>query len=337
VLVVLDLLWRTPQVFENLAWNASFPILFLVASVAFGWLVAGTVVGLGCWLAPVIQQLADPVGNVSAVLHANTGQSTLGVSFALRDLAIAGALHPIWLTHVPAGFYSLAGLETAYPAAYGVAVLATLAAISVVGLARRRPLGALAAVTLAVSVGLVVSLTVFPSKNILSLGYLVDAFWVVGAALWLVAGWTVVELARAAVRRRGQLPALARVGRVAAPWTVLAVLAAFVAVGALDIGAAGASRTTSGWTSSDVALVDRATGPRARRRARRDRDHRGRPDFFGRTWTEEGIVYRLEVQGWQPGTSGRVLHDTGLRAPRDSPTYVVAIRGTSLVGITRLT
>jgi len=37
---VLDLVWRTPAVFENLAWNAYFPLPFFIASVVLAWVVA---------------------------------------------------------------------------------------------------------------------------------------------------------------------------------------------------------------------------------------------------------------------------------------------------------
>ena len=36
----LDLLWLTPTVFENLAWNTFFPVPFLVAAVVLAWVVA---------------------------------------------------------------------------------------------------------------------------------------------------------------------------------------------------------------------------------------------------------------------------------------------------------
>jgi len=39
VLAVLDLGWRTPSVFANPAWNASFAVLFLLAAVVLCWTV----------------------------------------------------------------------------------------------------------------------------------------------------------------------------------------------------------------------------------------------------------------------------------------------------------
>jgi hypothetical protein len=388
--VVLDLLWLTPGVFENLAWNASFPVPFLVASVALAWLVAtgatrwfpvlvvtasvvaqchlflavpagavalaalglglpargrrgpwgwipaGVVVGLVCWAAPIFQQVRGHAANLSAVLHANSGQQTLGASFGLRDLAMAGAFHPIWLTHLPTGFYPLAAIETAYPEWYGALILAGLAVVSVVGLIWLRPLGALATVTLALSAGLVVGLTVFPTKNILSLAYLVVAFWVAGAALWAVGVWSLVEVVGLVLRWRHRLPVVARSVRAAAPWAVAAGLLALVGLGALDVEAAGASRATSGWNAADVRLVDRASATLARDLPVGPlRVIVAGPDFYGRTWTAEGILYRLESQGWQPGTTGPARTYTGLQAPPGAPTYVVDIEGTRLLAVTK--
>jgi len=37
---VLDLLWLTPAVFENLPWNAYFPIPFFIAAIALAWVVS---------------------------------------------------------------------------------------------------------------------------------------------------------------------------------------------------------------------------------------------------------------------------------------------------------
>jgi hypothetical protein len=389
-LVVLDLLWLTPQVFSNLAWNASFPIPFLVASAAFAWLVGtgstewwpvlvvtgsvvaqahlflaipagalvvaalalglfargrsgpfgwvagGCVVGVLCWVAPLVQQFTASVGNLWALLHANHGQSTLGASFGLRDLAMAGAFRPIWLTHLPIGFYPLAGLETVYPAFYGVLILVGLGVVTVAGLIWRRPLGVCAGVTLALAAGLVVSLSVFPTKNILSLGYLLDGFWVLGAALWVCGIWTVIELVRLLARPADRLPGLARVARGAAPWALLAGTAAFVALGALDVDAAAGSPATVGWSRSEVALVHQAVTV-----VEHEVPQGGvgiivaGPDFYDRTWTEEGIVYRLESAGWQPGTIGPVFNYTGLRAPPGSPTLVITITGTTLLSVTR--
>jgi hypothetical protein len=388
--VVLDLLWLTPGVFENLAWNASFPVPFLVASVAlawlvatgatrwfpvlvvtasvvaqchlflavpaaavalaalglgllargrhggWGWIAAGAVVGLVCWAAPIFQQVRGQAPNLSAVLHANSGQHTLGVSFGLRDLAMAGAFRPIWLTHLPTGFFPLAAMETAYPAWYGALILAGLAVVGVVGLIWLRPLGALATVTLALCAGLVVSLTVFPTKNILSLAYLVVAFWVAGAALWAVGVWSLVEVVGFVLRWRGRLPVVARAVRVAAPWAVAAGLLGFVGLAALDIEAAATGTATSGWSPAEVRLVDEASATLARDvPAGPLRVIVAGPDFYGRTWAAEGILYRMESEGWQPGTTGPARRYTGLRAPPGAPTYVVDIQGTRVLAVTR--
>jgi hypothetical protein len=57
----LDLLWLTPSVFENLPWNAYFPLPFLMAAVVLAWAVA---LGKAAWW-PVLVF----VGSVAAQSH----------------------------------------------------------------------------------------------------------------------------------------------------------------------------------------------------------------------------------------------------------------------------
>ncbi len=368
-LAVFDLLWRTPSVFANLAWNASFPVLFLLAAVVscwavgtgsrrwwpvlvacasvvaqchlflvlpafllvvaglalglrlgtgrLGWVVAGVGVGVLCWIEPLIQQLADRPGNLVTVATSAGGQQELGVSFALRDLAMAGALHPIWSTRLPSGFFPLAALETAYPAWYGGVLLGVLALVTLVALATgRRALGSFAAATAALSVGLVVSLAIFPDKNILSLGYLVVPFWLVGLALWLVAGWCLAValevLWRWWARRRGSTPLEGR-ARSAAHLGLAAIVAAAVGgAGALGL-VAGADPPAAGWSPRAVtelaqagAAIERMVppGPVTVRVLG--------GGFYATTWLTEALAYRLEVAGWRPGTTGPAATYTGL-------------------------
>jgi len=193
-LAVLDLVWLTPAVFENLPWNAYFPLPFLIAALVLawvvvmgktgwwpvlvvaasvtaeshllfvipavalvvaagvfgllagrprrsGWLVVGLGVGLPCWLAPLIQELGT---HLSALIKSGRGQSTLGLGLGLRMVGLAGAPHPIWLTDIPSGFYTMAVFEFGHAPWYGVLILALLAVITVVAFVTgRRALGAL--------------------------------------------------------------------------------------------------------------------------------------------------------------------------------------------------
>ncbi len=390
--VVLDMVWLTPLVFDNLPWNASFaaaffiaalalciassigslrwwPVLVVAASVAaqshlfyvvpslalvlvalgfgiarslrerrLGWLVTGLVLGALCWLAPIVEQFGGGRGNLTGLLQAGRGQKTLGLSFALRDVGMAAALRPVWLTHLPADFFKLAGLETAYPAWYGGLVLGLLALVALGALvAGRRALGAVALGTLGAGVGLVVSLTLFPAKNLLSVGYLVDACWILGIALWVTAIWTLVALGvEVGGRLKRAMPR--RLVDLVAPVGSLLALGAVIGVGVLGLGPAASHPVRVEWNRADVRLVDTVTT------AIEDQVPPGAVSilvlsqgFFEGTWATEGIAYRLETDGWSVGTSGAAATYTGLTLPPGShaPSFVVRLEGTAIESLTR--
>ena len=180
-LCALDLLWRTPTVFENVVWNTYFPLPFFAAAVVLawvvamgstrwwpvlvavasvaaqshlifvvpavgltlvalvsalvgtrrprrlGWLAVGTAVAFACWLAPLVQEFGvDGPGNVTALARASTGQATLGLGFGLRMVGLAGAVHPIWSTRLPTGFFAVVRFEYGHGPWYGGLVLGLL-------------------------------------------------------------------------------------------------------------------------------------------------------------------------------------------------------------------
>ena len=396
---VLDLVWLTPAVFENLPWNAYFPLPFLTAALVlawvvvmgrtrwwpvlvvaasvaaqshllfvvpavglvvvagvfglmagrprrYGWLVVGLGLGLLCWLAPLIQELGVHP-NLTALIKSGRGQSTLGMGFGLRMVGLAGAPHPIWLTHLPSGFYKMVEFEYGHAPWYGGVILGLLAVVTVAAFVTgRRPLGALGAVSVAVTAGVAVSFGVFPYKNLISLAYLVDCLWVVGILVWGVVAWAAIELGRAALSRaRG--PALTDdppVERTAplVPWAGVLVFAALVLVGVFGIGPAATRPGEVDWNASDVALVARAAT--AIERA----DRPGpvsfqigpgfKANFFLIAWSTEAVAYRLESDGWRPGVTGPAEYYTGLAVPGGArwPNFQVTLRGTRVVSVTRV-
>ena len=164
------------------------------------WLLIGIVVGVAIWLAPLLQNL-DPQGNLTATLKGNSGQ-TEGIAFGLRAVAAAGSPWPVWLKHEPSGYFgTLAFLYANRPLA-GLLVLALLAVIAVASSrGGHRSLTSLALVALMCSIGFTGGLAIFPTKNGLSLDYLIYGLWVVGVLLWTVVGWSVALVIPLVVRR----------------------------------------------------------------------------------------------------------------------------------------
>jgi len=391
---VLDMAWLTPQVFENLPWNAYFPVPFFIASVAaasavaagragwwpvlvaaasvaaqshlffvvpglvlvlvalafaligsstrasFGWLWSGLVLGALCWLAPIVQQFTDTHGNLTGLLHADQGQRTFGLGPALREVGVAAAPHPVWLTHLPPGFVALIKLETTHGPWYGGLVLGLLVIVAVgAPLTGRRALGALAVVGLAATAAVMVSFAIFPAKNVISVGYLADSLWPLGVLLWAVGLWVVLEIARDVLARVGGEWARRpqRWSSVVAPAASLAVLVVLPIVAVIGLRPIASHPDEVDWSPADVALVARAATAIERAVA---------PgpvsivvlssDFFLGTWSTEGIAYRLETDGWRPGTSGDPAVYTGLAPPPrpPAPAFVIRLHGTSVASVT---
>jgi hypothetical protein len=306
----------------------------------YGWLVVGLGLGLLCWLAPLIQELgAHP--NLTALIKSGRGQSTLGMGFGLRMVGLAGAPRPIWLTHIPSGFYTMAVFEYGHAPWYGGLILALLAVITVAAFVTgRRALGALGAVGVTSCAALAVSFGVLPAKNFLNVMYLVDCLWVVGILVWAIVAWATIELVRVVLHRAAGVrwPITAAVGT----WAGVATVAALIVVGVLGVGPAATRPGEIAWNSTDLALVARAataiehlerSGPVAMRV--------GAPvksDYYLVTGWTAGVVYRLEADGWRPGVGGSAGYYTGLTIPPGVrwPTVLMALRGPRAVSVVKV-
>ena len=84
----------------------------------FRWLPAGLGVALACWLAPLLQSTGSN-SNLASLLHSNSGQSKMGMTFGLQVLAAAGSPSPIWLTHEPVSFFPVGAFIGENSANYG--------------------------------------------------------------------------------------------------------------------------------------------------------------------------------------------------------------------------
>jgi hypothetical protein len=415
--VVVDIAWSAPQVFENLMWNAYFPIPFLIAAMAFAWLVAtgsygwwpalvfvtsvaaqchliyafpavglafgapaiallayprpsrnrwffaGLLVGVFCWIAPLLQELG-PGGNLSALATANKHRPTLGVAYGLRALARAGSPHPIWSIRQPTtglGAIALAGNSSPFVGALVVVVLGALGYVTW----RRRLRGPAILTFLALiwSLALVLAFAIFPDSSIGDLLYLSILFWVVGAAVWLAAIWSIAAIVRDVARqspRRSATAVAARAGgppevegtpspAVGSPRRPTAVTVLGVSLVAVVIVLlAAALSEDSGfqpslfqeWSPSMVATIDHGASvvesnvpPGPVLVSLQVTRKRTKNSVFLSIWTDEGVAWKLDADGWRPGLFGVEAAYTGLQVPLNRSLYRVQLtyRGTTVV------
>jgi hypothetical protein len=200
----------------------------------YWWALAGLVAGAACWSAPLIQQYTSPDGNLGLLLRSSgtaTGPRT-GGAFSLKALSAAVQPVPIWWKQ-PAAIYPLISSRSA-GFAVAVLVLVAVAAVMAVRPLRCRPLGALALVTLVISLGSLVTYSGIPvnSGSLNTLSYLIVMLFPVGVLSWLVVGSWAVLTGRLVLRH---LPTTRLAGRAIPGAGPLAGLAAtaLVVVGAI--------------------------------------------------------------------------------------------------------
>ena len=170
------------------------------------WVVAGLIAGAACWSGPLIQQFTSRNGNLGLLLRSSgaTSGARTGGAFSLRALSAATEPVPIWLkpSMHPLAIYRLINHR---PAWFAVAVLVLLAVAAVMAVRplRCRPLGALAVVSLVISLGSLVTYSSIPvhHTSLNTLIYLIVLLFPVGVLSWLVVGGWAVLTARLVIRQ----------------------------------------------------------------------------------------------------------------------------------------
>ena len=402
----VDLLWLTPAVFENLPWNAYFPLPFFMAALVLAWVVAlgkivwwpvlvfvasvaaqshlifvipaigltlvalvlglvsdrrprrlrwicvGLGVGLVCWLPPLIQELGGQ-GNLSALAHAGSGQPTFGFAHALRLVGDAGGLHPLWLTHLPAGFHPFVALINGHTPLFGGLIFAVLSVITMVASATgERRLARLGGIALALAASLLVAFAMFPVTNSISLPYLTVCLWVLSIVIWSVVVWA-LACATAWAWRAHRVRHLATVGVNVAdgkpelvPWTGLALTAAALAL-VVSVAALGIQSTIargdSGFLNPQLIARDNRAAETIERIVPRGpvAIEFGPPsyDFFVMSGSAQGVAYQLQADGWQPGlTAFPASAASGLAIPKHAhwPRVLVTLSGRQGFAVTKI-
>jgi hypothetical protein len=172
----------------------------------YRWVLVGLIAGAVCWSGPLIQQFTSRDGNLGLLLRSSgaTGGARTGGAFSLRALSAATEPVPIWLKPMmqPFAIYRLINHRPTW-FALAVLVLLAVAAVMAVRPLRCRPLGALAVVSLVISLGSLVTYSGIPvhHTSLNTLIYLIVLLFPVGVLSWLVVGSWAVLTARLVVRQ----------------------------------------------------------------------------------------------------------------------------------------
>jgi hypothetical protein len=160
------------------------------------WSAAAIAVLALCWSAPVIDELSERPGNMTLVVRSATShEPTLGASAGWHAVVRAVGVQPWWL-HEPSDRWVRKYDVRATPATGAVAscpaLLAGLALVLVIGLARRRrdvASGALIGLVLCGTLAAVAASTPTPRLLSATLGYTMWWGSQVGMWVWLVLAW----------------------------------------------------------------------------------------------------------------------------------------------------
>ena len=177
----------------------------------YRWAIIGAVAAAACWAAPLVQQFTTRPGNMT-VLISNQGKRgpAAGLTFGLR--ALAGATGPPTYWWKPLSSLGYLGLVWRRSAGVGFFSLVLVAVVLVIALwmLRSRRTASLAALTLVLSIAVVVMFAGIPAAAIAatstgsSLTYLMTPLFPAGVLTWLVVATTLVLLGKQLLSRARQ-------------------------------------------------------------------------------------------------------------------------------------
>ena len=175
----------------------------------YRWVIIGVLLGVACWIGPFIQQFTSRDGNLSKLIansESGLGPRT-GWVFAVK--AISAAVQPVplwWKSALSAGRIASEIARTARGPAWSRCSSWWWRWPPALGPLHSRRLAALAAVTLVLSLGALVTYSSIPVRptTLLTLAYLIMLILPLGVGCWLVTGTLIVLTVRwARARARG--------------------------------------------------------------------------------------------------------------------------------------
>jgi hypothetical protein len=203
------------------------------------WALAAVVLAIACWTPPIVDQLSEPTGNLTAVIRtAKASNHKLGASVGWHAVERAIGVPPWWLTDPSSPWERKNEVRSAAGTLATVSTLLALCAllaVAALGLLRRRvaeSAGALIALTLCFGLAAIAYAT--PTTRLLG-GTLAYTLWwgsPAGMFVWLMLGWSLVRALAQPVRASGR--------RLTRQWALSfrrsAGLASAIGVGAVAIG-----------------------------------------------------------------------------------------------------
>ncbi len=208
------------------------------ATAGYRWVIIGVLLGVACWIGPFIQQFTSRDGNLSKLIansESGLGPRT-GWVFAVK--AISAAVQPVplwWKSSLSAGrIASEISAHSPWPGVIALLIL-VVAIAAALGPLRSRRLAALAAVTLVLSLGALVTYSSIPVRptTLLTLAYLIMLILPLGVGCWLVTGTLIVLTVRWAQSRARARDGAAAPGWLPPRWATGTVIAGAVVVAAL--------------------------------------------------------------------------------------------------------
>lgn len=293
----------------------------------YRWAIIGSIAGLACWIAPLIQQFTAQTGNLTQLIHALRagGTAKAGLSFGLK--ALSAATQPPtywWKPSLEALKLSMIEQRAAW---FGVAQLVVIALALIVAIVvlRSRRAAALAALSLLTAAAALQTYSGIPTWNIwrpvTDLSYLMAPMFPMGILAWLAVGYVLILATQRAMRwlrarHATQQPVSGRgdaVRIVTAPWRLrIAGLAAVVLLAALTTSAAthvgGPQRSQSAGrnaVTSAAAKIERELPPQRIVLAVMT------PDSAYRRQVLMGLAYALRSAGYSPEISSRWTFQIG--------------------------
>jgi len=276
------------------------------------WLPVGLLTGVGCWLAPFVQQLTSSPGNFTRLVHAEGTARVTGTTFGLKSLVAACAYHPIWASPKRVDFMFIVSTINKRSWVLGVAILVGLLCVCVAStVATRHDLAALCFIALLLSAAAVWTFSSFPSSQLLYISYLDPASWPVGMIVTLAGLWALADLSLWTVRRVGAWRVGARhrprherrIPRMRAPrWSLLVPIAAIAAlIVASDIAIANHSLDDTGIRTEGWPAVTQVASVAARieRVVPRGNVMIVPHGYYG-PGVVTGVLWELYSDGWRP-------------------------------------